>query len=65
MKCYLNVGLALDPVEVFMQAIQQEGQQLLTVLLAVALELRGKLAKLILEVGWGYRCCVALHAAHC
>ena len=59
---HLYVWLALDPVEVFMQAIQQEGQQLLTVLLAVALELRGKLSKLVLETGGRHRCCVTLHA---
>ena len=60
---YLNVGLAFDSVEVFMQAVQQEGQKLLAVLLAVALELRGKLAQLPLEIGWGDRCCVALHSS--
>jgi len=59
---HLYVWLALDPVKVFMQAIQQEGQQLLTVLLAIALKLRGKLAKLVLETGWRHRCCVTLHA---
>ncbi len=59
---HLYVWLALDPVKVFMQAIQQEGQQLLTVLLAIALKLRGKLAKLVLETGRRHRCCITLHA---
>jgi len=34
----LNVGLLLHEVEVFMQAIQQKGHQLLRVLLLVATE---------------------------
>ena len=34
-----------------MQAIQQKSQQLLTVLLAIALKLRGELAELVLETG--------------
>lgn len=36
-----------------MQAVQQEGQQLLAVLLAIPLKLGSKLANLVLEVGWG------------
>ena len=36
-----------------MQAIQQKGKQLLTILLAIALELGRKLAQLIFEVGRG------------
>ena len=59
-RCYLYVRLAFNPVEIFMQAIQEEGKQLLAVLLPIALKLRGKLAQLILEVGGRDRCGVPL-----
>ena len=48
---HLYIWLALDSVEVLMQAVQQESQQLLAVLLAISLELRSKPPKLVLEVG--------------
>lgn len=57
---HLNVRLTLDPVQIFMQAVQQEGQQLLAVLLPVPLELRGKFPQLVLEVRWRDRSCVTL-----
>ena len=59
---HLHIWLVLDSVEVLMQAIQQEGQQLLTVLLAIPLKLGSKPAKLVLEVGWGHRSCLPLHS---
>ena len=39
---YLYVWLALDPVEVLMQAVKQECQQLLAVLLSITLKLGSK-----------------------
>lgn len=57
---HLYVWLALDPVEVLMQAVQQESQQLLAVLLAISLKLWGKPPKLVLEVGRRDRCSISL-----
>ena len=48
---HLYIWLALDSVEVLMQAVQQESQQLLAVLLAISLKLRRKPPKLVFEVG--------------
>lgn len=45
----LDVLFVLDSVEVLVQAVQQEGQQLLAVVLLVAQELRGKVAHLGLQ----------------
>lgn len=45
----LDVLLVLDSVEVLVQAVQQERQQLLAVVLLVAQELRGKVAHLGLQ----------------
>jgi len=45
----LNVGLLLYPVDVLVQAIQQEAKELLAVMLLVAAELRCKLSNLGLE----------------
>ena len=39
---HLNVGFLPDPVQVLVQAVQEEGEQLLAVLLLVARELGGK-----------------------
>ena len=39
---HLHVGLLSDPVEVLVEAVQQEGEQLLAVLLLVAGELGGE-----------------------
>ena len=47
-----DVGLVLDTVEVLMQAVQQKDDQLLAVLLAVALELRRKPGQLGFEARW-------------
>lgn len=41
-----DVLFVLDPVQVFVQPVQQEGEQLLTVVLLVAQELGGKVAHL-------------------
>lgn len=46
-----QVRFLLHPVQVFMKAVQQKGQQLLGVLLLVAGELRGKAANLCLVDG--------------
>lgn len=48
---HLYIWLALDSVEVLMQAVQQESQQLLAVLLAIPLKLRSKPPELVLEIG--------------
>ena len=45
-----DVGLRLDAVEVLVEAVQQEGQQLLRVLLVVARKLRREPADGLLEV---------------
>lgn len=37
----LHIGLLVNPVQIFMEAVQQEGQQLLGVLLLEAVEARG------------------------
>lgn len=39
----LHVGLLVDPVQIFMQAVEQEGEQLLGVLLLEAVETRSVL----------------------
>lgn len=57
---HLYIWLALDPVEILVQAIQQESQQLLAVLLAVSLKLRGKPPKLVFEIGRRDRCSISL-----
>ncbi len=45
----LDVGLLADAVEVFVQSVQQEGQQLVRVLLLIARELRSEPAHLSLK----------------
>lgn len=48
-QAHLDVGLLLYPVDVLMQAVHQEGQKLLAVMLLVAAELWSKLRQLGLE----------------
>lgn len=45
----LDVLLVLDPVQVLVQAVQQEGEQLLAVVLLVAEKLRRKMPHLRLQ----------------
>ena len=60
---HLNVGLALDPVEVFMQPIEQRPQQLLAVLLPIPSKLRPPLCNLGLELARGDVADVALQSS--
>lgn len=46
----LDVLFVFDSVQVFVQPVQQEGQQLLTVVLLVAQKLRSKVAHLRLHI---------------
>lgn len=49
----LQVGLLLHAIQVFVQPVQQEGEQLLGVLLLVARKLRGEAAHLGLQQSKG------------
>lgn len=45
-----------------MQAVKQESQQLLAVLLTISLELRGKPPQFVLEIGGRHGCGLSLHS---
>lgn len=45
-----KIWLLLDPVQIFMESVQQEGQKLLGVLLLVARKLGGKTSNLRLKI---------------